>query len=265
MHSRRAIPWGARPPGVPAGKGVRVVVVDSGVNPRHFHVGGRVDGARIYRGEDGGVHRGPEYQDTSGHGTAIAAVIRHVAPEADLFALKIFNGALATTPDVLEGALSYALQAGARVVNLSLGMGSAPNASFPAGPVPRRGTGGDHPGGVRAERREGCKRTGILRRGHRRQGGRAAGGRHAGVLPGGTVRVPCLPMAPLPSGSPPGEKFPREQFRRREGLGRDRLPARRVPRRRPRHLEGNVEGTVRVGNEDLSIGNETMFRIFVSF
>ena len=125
MRRRRAIPWGARPPGVPAGKGVRVVVVDSGVNPRHSHVGGRIDGVRIYRGEDGAVHREPDYQDTSGHGTAIAAVIRHVAPEADLFALKIFDGALATTPDVLEGALSYALQAGARVVNLSLGMEAA--------------------------------------------------------------------------------------------------------------------------------------------
>jgi len=128
VRRRRAIPWGIRPPGVHAGRGVRVVVVDSGVNPRHFHIGGRIDGAGIYRGEDGAVHRGPDYQDTSGHGTAIAAVIRHVAPEADLFALKIFNGALATTPDVLEGALSYALQAGARVVNLSLGMEAPPNA-----------------------------------------------------------------------------------------------------------------------------------------
>jgi len=128
LRRRCAIPWGVRPPGVPTGKGVRVVVVDSGVNPRHYHVGGRIDGAGIYRGEDGAVHRGPDYQDTSGHGTAIAAVIRHVAPEADLFALKIFNGALATTPDVLEGALSYALQAGARVVNLSLGMEAAPDA-----------------------------------------------------------------------------------------------------------------------------------------
>lgn len=128
MRRRRAIPWGARPPGVPAGRGVRIVVVDSGINPRHSHVGGRVDGAGIYRGEDGSVHRGPDYEDTSGHGTAIAAVIRHVAPEADLFAVKIFNGALVTTPDVLEGALSYALQAGARVVNLSLGMEAAPAA-----------------------------------------------------------------------------------------------------------------------------------------
>ena len=128
MRRRRAIPWGDRPPGVPAGRGIRVVVVDSGVNPRHSHVGGTIDGARIYRGEDGAVHRGAGYQDTTGHGTAIAAVIRHVAPEADLFALKIFDGALATTPDVLEGALSYALQAGARVVNLSLGMGDAPHA-----------------------------------------------------------------------------------------------------------------------------------------
>jgi len=129
VRRRRPIPWGDRPSGMPAGKGVRVVVVDSGVNPRHSHVGGRIDGANIYRGEDGAVHRGPDYQDRSGHGTAIAAVIRRVAPEADLFALKIFNGALATTPDVLEGALSYALQAGARVVNLSLGMEAAPYAS----------------------------------------------------------------------------------------------------------------------------------------
>lgn len=127
MRRRGEIPWGPRPPGAPAGKGVRVVVVDSGVNPRHSHVGGRIDGARIFRGEDGAVHRGPGFEDTSGHGTAIAAVIRHVAPEADLFALKIFNGALVTTPDVLAGALSYALQAGARVVNLSLGMEAAPN------------------------------------------------------------------------------------------------------------------------------------------
>ncbi len=122
MRRRRAIPWGSRAPGAPEGKGVRVVVVDSGVNPRHFHIGGRVDGAGIYRGEDGAVHRGTDYTDTIGHGTAIAAVIRNVAPEADLFVLKIFNGALTTTPDLLEGALRYALQAGARVVNLSLGM-----------------------------------------------------------------------------------------------------------------------------------------------
>ena len=128
MRRRRAIPWGVRPPGGSAGRGIRVVVVDSGINPRHSHVGGKVNGAGIYRGEDGAVHRGPDYEDTSGHGTAIAAVIRHVAPEAALFALKIFNGALVTTPDVLEGALSYALQAGARVVNLSLGMEAAPAA-----------------------------------------------------------------------------------------------------------------------------------------
>lgn len=128
MRRRRAIPWGARAPGMPAGNGVRIVVVDSGVNPRHSHIGGRIDGASIYRGKDGAVHRGTDYQDTSGHGTAITAVIRYVAPEADLFVLKIFNGALATTPDVLEGALTYALQAEARVVNLSLGMQTAPNA-----------------------------------------------------------------------------------------------------------------------------------------
>ncbi len=233
MRRRCAIPWGVRPPGVPAGFGVRVVVVDSGVNPRHSHVGGRIEGAGIFRGEDGSVHRGSNYEDTTGHGTAIAAVIRHVAPEADLFALKIFNGALATTPDVLEGALSYALEAGARVVNLSLGMAGGAGRFLAAPPLPRRGAGGDHPGGVRAERIEGGERTGLVRRGHRRKGGRAPRGRHAEVPSRRSVRMSCLPVAPLPSGSAPGEEFPGEQLRRREGLGRDRMPARRVPRRRP--------------------------------
>ena len=101
MRRRPAIPWGARPPGVPAGKGVRVVVVDSGVNPLHSHIGGWIDGARIYRGEDGAVHRGPDYRDTTGHGTAIAAVIRHVAPEADLFALCF------ATEDQKEGMAAF--------------------------------------------------------------------------------------------------------------------------------------------------------------
>jgi hypothetical protein len=96
---------------VPTGNGVRIVVVDSGVNPLHSHVGGRIDGASIYRGKDGAVHR----ERITGHDRSRyrhRRGDRHVAPEADLFVLKIFNGALATTPDVLEGALTYAPRRG---------------------------------------------------------------------------------------------------------------------------------------------------------
>lgn len=145
MSKYRTIPWGERPPGAPAGRGVRVVVVDSGVNPRHSHVGGVEDGARIFRGEDGRIHRGPDYRDDTGHGTAIAAVIRQVATGVDIFALKVFDGALSTTPDVLEAALAYAIRSGARVVNLSLGMEAIP-----------------HPKGLRAICREAVRRGIVL-------------------------------------------------------------------------------------------------------
>lgn len=95
-------------------------VIDSGVNPAHSHVEHVAGGVRIFRGAGGGIRRDRVYRDEVGHGTAITAVIRHIAPRAEVFAVKIFGRTLATTPDVLEGALDYAIRSRARIVNLSL-------------------------------------------------------------------------------------------------------------------------------------------------
>jgi subtilase family protein len=97
-----------------------VFVIDSGVNPAHSHVERVAGGARIYRGEDGALRRDARFEDEVGHGTAITAVVRHVAPAAEVFAVKIFGRALTATVDVLERAIEFALRSKARVVNLSL-------------------------------------------------------------------------------------------------------------------------------------------------
>lgn len=112
-------------------------VIDSGANPYHSHVRGVAGGARLFRGADGAIRREEgSFQDDLGHGTAITAVIRHVAPAARIHAVKIFSGAQPATVDVLEAALAYAIDAGARVVNISLGVGDDVR-SRPVGAISR--------------------------------------------------------------------------------------------------------------------------------
>ncbi len=124
MDEKRIIPWGARGETEPAGRGISVFVIDSGVNPTHSHVKEVSGGARVFK-EPGGTIQCEEgdFQDDLGHGTAITAVIRHVAPAARIFAIKIFSGSLRATVDVLEAAMEYAMTARAQVINLSLGVG----------------------------------------------------------------------------------------------------------------------------------------------
>lgn len=98
------------------GRGVRIAVVDSGVHADHPHVGGVAGGVAI---DDRGEH--PEYVDRLGHGTAVTAAIKEKAPDADLFAVKVFDRALATSVASLVAAIQWAADVGAHLVNLSLG------------------------------------------------------------------------------------------------------------------------------------------------
>lgn len=124
MDEKRVIPWGPRDDRDPAGRGISVFVIDSGVNPSHSHVREVSGGARVFTEPDGRVRfEEGNFRDDLGHGTAITAVIRHVAPAARIFAIKIFSGSLSATVEVLEAAMGYAMEAGARVINLSLGVG----------------------------------------------------------------------------------------------------------------------------------------------
>lgn len=98
------------------GRGVRVAMIDSGVNLAHPHVGGVAGGVSI--GPEG---ESPLYLDYLGHGTAVAGAIREKAPDALLYAVKVFDRALTTHVDVLLRAIEWSIAHEMHVINLSLG------------------------------------------------------------------------------------------------------------------------------------------------
>lgn len=99
------------------GRGVRIAVIDSGVHASHPHVQGVAGGIGI---DLSGLEH-DDYVDRLGHGTAIAAVIREKAPEAEILVVKVFDRELNTTGDALVAGVRWARGAKARLVNLSLG------------------------------------------------------------------------------------------------------------------------------------------------
>ena len=106
----------------PTGAGVTVALIDSGVNAQHSHVGSVADGVHFLLDEENTVQTRPEYPDQIGHGTALAGVVRAKAPQAVLYAVKIFTDHLATSFPVLEAALQWAIDQRIKIINLSLGL-----------------------------------------------------------------------------------------------------------------------------------------------
>jgi subtilisin family serine protease len=100
---------------------VRVAVIDSGVHASHPHVGGVAGGIGI--DSDGATY--DDYVDRLGHGTAVVAAIREKAPDAEIFAIKVFDRDLSATGAALVAACEYARSLQARIVNLSLGTQNA--------------------------------------------------------------------------------------------------------------------------------------------
>jgi len=99
------------------GRGVRIAVIDSGVHASHPHVGGVAGGLALR--EDGTIV--DEFVDGLGHGTAVTAVIREKAPDAEIVVVKVFWETLATSPATLVRAIHEAVAHRTRLVNLSLG------------------------------------------------------------------------------------------------------------------------------------------------
>jgi subtilisin family serine protease len=96
---------------------VTIAVIDSGVNVPHPHLAAVAGGVSFdLKGKES-----DDFVDRLGHGTATAAVIHEKAPDAELFAVRVFDRQLATTVPTLAGAIDWASSRGLRLVNLSLG------------------------------------------------------------------------------------------------------------------------------------------------
>jgi minor extracellular serine protease Vpr len=120
------------------GAGVRVALIDTGIDYMHPDLGGgfgpgfRVEGGFDFVGDN---YRGPpntplpdaDPRDCNGHGTHVAGIlaahgaVTGVAPGATLLAYKVFGCAGGTTADIVLAAMERVLGDGSRVVNLSLG------------------------------------------------------------------------------------------------------------------------------------------------
>jgi len=118
------------------GTGVRVAVIDSGIDYMHAALGGGFgQGHRVYAGYDY-VNGDPDPMDDHGHGTSVAGIIGSndavytgVAPNCQIMALKVISSSgMGRGTDVLA-ALEHAVDPdgdpatddGAQVANLSLG------------------------------------------------------------------------------------------------------------------------------------------------
>lgn len=119
------------------GKGVVVAILDSGVHPSHPHVGA-IEYAENVESPGG------DTIDRLGHGTAVAAAIRDIAPGTTLIVGKIFDKTLATNAETLARGIDWAVAHGARIVNLSLGTANRAHEEFLRESVERA----RHPGGV---------------------------------------------------------------------------------------------------------------------
>ena len=104
------------------GLGVTVAIIDSGVEPDHPAVGGRlVRSLRIETGEDGPlVVDDPEPTDLVGHGTACAGIIHAIAPGADLISIRVLGPDNRGGGTAFAAALDWAIGQRLGVVNLSL-------------------------------------------------------------------------------------------------------------------------------------------------
>lgn len=109
------------------GVGIRVGIVDTGIDPDHPDFAGRVSATRDFTGEGD--------RDNNGHGTHVAGIVggsgaqsggkyRGVAPDCTLIVAKVLKGnGSGMMSDVIAG-LEYAANLYAQVINLSLGGGS---------------------------------------------------------------------------------------------------------------------------------------------
>ncbi len=106
------------------GKGIKVGIVDTGIDPNHPDFSGRIAQMKDFTGEGAA--------DNNGHGTHVAGIVggsgaasggkyRGVAWECSFYIAKVLRGdGSGSMSDVMAG-VEWAVQQGTQVINLSLG------------------------------------------------------------------------------------------------------------------------------------------------
>ncbi len=104
------------------GRGVRVAIVDSGIDTEHPDLKGRVRESVEAVSEDGKITFRPSSSgDQAGHGTACAGIITSIAPDAEIYSVKVLGPNASGSGDMFLVGLDYAIKQKFQVINLSLG------------------------------------------------------------------------------------------------------------------------------------------------
>jgi subtilisin len=104
------------------GAGIRVAIVDSGVQADHPWVGGRL--TRSFKVVND-PRQGPgvvqtQAHDVFGHGTAVAGQIRRFAPDAELVSVQVLGNDLKANSQSLLTAMRWLTTQNVNIINLSL-------------------------------------------------------------------------------------------------------------------------------------------------
>jgi subtilisin family serine protease len=104
-----------------SGDGVRVCIVDSGIDASHPLVGEVARAVAVVVDEDrNATVVDDEEGDVSGHGTACAGIVRSLAPGCELASCRVLGPDTTGSGPALLAGLRWALDEGYRIVNLSL-------------------------------------------------------------------------------------------------------------------------------------------------
>jgi subtilisin len=104
------------------GRGVRVGIVDSGIDATHPALTGKVKVSVEAVSEGGrGAFRPSQTGDAAGHGTACAGIITMIAPDAELHSIKVLGANASGSGEMFLAGLDYAIKQRLQIINLSLG------------------------------------------------------------------------------------------------------------------------------------------------
>lgn len=107
------------------GKGIRIAIVDSGIETSHPDLAGMKLRDDVHIIEDGisvSAKQG-DGSDLCGHGTAIASIIYRTAPEAEIGSFRVLDAANLSKTDIIREGVRQALDRGYHVLNCSFGCG----------------------------------------------------------------------------------------------------------------------------------------------
>jgi subtilisin len=103
------------------GAGVRVGIIDSGLENDHPSLNGRVvENVTVEIGDDGPTVVPDGTADMFGHGTACGGIILSLAPEVELVSIRVLGADLRGKGTAFAAGLEWAIEQGLDVCNLSL-------------------------------------------------------------------------------------------------------------------------------------------------